>query len=241
MKKLASFIFAAALAVFTIGCSDSGMNSSDTSSAGKGSDIQGKSGQTLTYLVTLENLTPATGPGASQPFSPPILATHKTNYRVFHIGGYASDALEMVAEDAANDDLIDMLEGSNSVYDVAAGDGVILPDGSASFTIEAKVGYHKLSLVTMLVNTNDGFVGADKINLPLNGSKTYYLRSYDAGTEMNTELTEHIPGPCCGNAFAGEDEHEKISYHPGITGSGDLDPATYDWDEPAAKLTITLQ
>ncbi|MBD3287167.1 hypothetical protein GF337_00040 [candidate division KSB1 bacterium] len=187
------------------------------------------------FEIMLENLTPAN----SQPFSPPIAATHKHAHAIFRNGAYASDELRQVAEDAVNDPMINFLSNSHRVYDVAVGGGALPPGQTATMTIEARVGFRKLSLVAMLVNTNDAFVAADGVLLPINGSKEYYLHSYDAGTEKNTELEAHIPGPCCGNPFVRVPTHEKISRHDGIQGIGDLDPAIYDWDEPVAKLTIT--
>lgn len=38
---------------------------------------------------------------------------------------------------------------------------MILPGGSETFAVKAAVGFRQLSLAAMLVNTNDGFVGAD--------------------------------------------------------------------------------
>jgi hypothetical protein len=164
---------------------------------------------------------------------------HSPTYRVFHLGGYASDELAQVAQDAVNGPLVNLLNNSSDVSSVVVGSGVIPPGASDTYNISAEGNYVKLSMVTMLVNTNDGFTGTDKLQLPQTGSKTYYLRSYDAGSEENTELAAHIPGPCCGNPFAGNATIEKIKFHPGILGIGDLDPSAYGWDEPVAKLTIT--
>jgi hypothetical protein len=33
-------------------------------------------------------------------------------------------------------------------------------------------------------------------------------------------------------------EGNLIRMHEGITGRGELDPAKYDWEEPAARITI---
>jgi hypothetical protein len=190
------------------------------------------------YEVTLENLTPATGAGSSQPFSPPVLATHKSRMRIFKKHHYASDELRQIAEDAVNAPMVEKLSNSKKVFDVVEGTEVIFPGGSVSYTISAKRGYHKLSLVSMLVNTNDAFTGISKARLPRHGEKVYYLYAYDAGTEKNTEMTDHIPGPCCGNHFAGIPTHRKIKIHRGIKGTGDLDPAVYGWERKVAKLTI---
>lgn len=192
-----------------------------------------------TYEVTIENLTPATGPGASQPFSPPILAVHRPGYHVFKRGRYASPELAGVAEDAQNGPLIDKLEGARRVHDVAAGGDVILPGGSMTLMVEAKARARFLSAVFMLVNTNDAFGGLDGVRLPRHGSRSFNVKAWDAGSEVNSELMSDIPGPCCGNPFMGTDERECISRHRGIMGNGDLDADTYGWDGTVAKVTVT--
>jgi hypothetical protein len=198
----------------------------------------GDHGSVREFEVTLENLTPATGDGSSQPFSPPVLATHKSHMRLFKVHRYASDELRQIAEDAVNGPMVEKLKNSQKVLDVVEGTGVIFPEGSASFTIQAKRGYSKLSLVCMLVNTNDAFTGITSARLPYHGEKVYYLYAYDAGTEKNTEMTDHIPGPCCGNPLVRVPTHERIKVHRGIKGNGDLDPEIYGWHRKVAKLTI---
>jgi hypothetical protein len=190
------------------------------------------------FEVILENLTPATGEGSSQPFSPPVLATHKSRMKLFKVHRYASDELRQIAEDAVNGPMVEKLKNSKKVFDVIEGTEVIFPDGSVSFNITAKRGYHKLSLVSMLVNTNDAFTGISGARLPRYGEKVYYLYAYDAGTEKNTEMTDHIPGPCCGNPLVRVPTHDKIKVHRGIRGEGDLDPDVYGWHKKVAKLTI---
>lgn len=192
------------------------------------------------FEITLENLTPETGAGSSQPFSPPVVATHTPLFHVFRIGSFASSELGQVAEDAVSGPLIEMLNQSDFVNDVAAGDGVILPGQSATIRVKAQRPFQKLSLVAMLVNTNDAFTGIDGIRLPRSGEKTYYLRAYDAGTEKNTEMKAHIPGPCCGSPLVRVPTEERIKHHRGITGTGELDPDIFGWDEPVAKLTIRM-
>jgi hypothetical protein len=197
-----------------------------------------KYGGIAVFEVTLENLTPATGEGSSQPFSPPVLVTHKSHMQIFKIHRYASDELRQIAEDAVNGPMVEKLSNSKKVFDVVEGSEVIFPDGAVSFKITAKRGYHKLSLVSMLVNTNDAFTGISSARLPRYGEKVYYLYAYDAGTEKNTEMTDHIPGPCCGNPLVRVPTHERIKVHRGIKGKGDLDPDVYDWHKKVAKLTI---
>jgi hypothetical protein len=89
----------------------------------------------------------------------------------------------------------------------------------------------------MLVNTNDAFTGVDSLRLGAHGASIATM-AYDAGSERNNELRSHIPGPCCGNPFVRDPEGQLIRPHEGITGRGELSPAVYDWDGPAARITI---
>ncbi len=192
------------------------------------------------FEVTLENLSPATGPGASQPFAPPVMATHTPLFHIFRMHRFASDELRQIAEDAVSGPMLDMLNNSDFVYDIVAGSsGPIFPGTMQKFVIKTKIPFVKFSLVSMLVNTNDAFTGIDGARLPLWGSRTYYLKTFDAGTEANTELKAHIPGPCCGSPHVRVPTHKRIKKHKGILGVGDLDPAVFGWDNPVAKLTIT--
>jgi spondin N len=191
------------------------------------------------YEITFTNLTPATGPGASQPMSPPVLAAHTKFFHVFQKGAYASTEIAQIAEDAVSGPLVEALGNNVLVYNVAQGDGVVFPGASTTINIAASVGFRKLSIVSMLVNTNDAFAGLDAIHMPARGSKTVYLHAYDAGSEENTESFDHIPGPCCGSPHVRVPTNERITLHGGITGNGDLDAALYGWHGAVAKVTIT--
>ncbi len=191
------------------------------------------------YSVVVENLTPATGPGSSQVFSPPVIATHARGIRMFRVGHFASAGLAKIAEDAMNGPMLNRFETSSLVHDVQEGSGVIPPGASAAYTVHTAPGFRRLSMAFMLVNTNDGFGGVDSIFLPRGGRRSYYFRAYDAGSEANTELAADIPGPCCGSPGAGTPTHERIRRHRGIRGIGDLDPDLYGWEDAAVKITIT--
>jgi hypothetical protein len=190
------------------------------------------------YEVTIENLTPVTGEGSSQPFSPPVLTTHDRKLRLFRRGRYASEELALIAEDAMNAPMIVKLQASNQTFDIVEGDGAIPPGGSATYEIQSTHRARRLSAVFMLVNTNDGFGGLNAVELPRWGERVYYVRAYDAGSEENTELTSDIPGPCCGSHGVRQPTHERIRFHGGIKGVGDLSPDVYGWDEPVARVTI---
>ena len=107
---------------------------------------------------------------------------------------------------------------------VFTGAGGPIPSGATrSYTVETSGRFNRLSLVTMLVNTNDAFTGLDRARLRGNGS-SHETMAYDSGSERNNELKSHIPGPCCGNAFVRDPEGALIGPHEGITGRGAAQP-----------------
>jgi hypothetical protein len=196
-------------------------------------------GSAKTWRVTVANLTPP-GPGGpgSQPLSPPLFVIHSGKADVWSVGDIASHGLAAIAEDANNSVLESALPGLDGVKTVLTGAGGPIPSGqSRTFMVETIGRFNRLSLVTMLVNTNDAFTGLDSLRLRGHGS-THMTAAYDAGSERNNELESHIPGPCCNNPFVRDPEGALIGPHEGITGRGDLDPALYDWPEPAARITI---
>ncbi|MGH3091858.1 MAG: spondin domain-containing protein [Gaiellaceae bacterium] len=196
-------------------------------------------GGAKTWRVTIENLTPA-GPGApgSQPLSPPLFVVHSSRADVWSLGAVASHPVAAVAEDANNAPAESALAQVRGVRDVFTGAGGPIPSGtSRTYTVETRGNFNRLSVVSMLVNTNDAFTGLDSYRLRGHGGELDRM-AYDAGSERNNELAAFIPGPCCGNAFVRDPEGELIRMHSGIEGVGDLDPAVWGWEGPAARITI---
>jgi Spondin_N len=196
-------------------------------------------GRTKVWRVTIQNLTPP-GPGApgSQPLSPPLFVVHSSRADVWSVGEIASHGVAAIAEDADNSVLESALPQVHGVKNVATGGGGPIPSGvTRTYTVETKGRFNRLSVLTMLVNTNDAFTGIDSLRLRGEGASLATM-AYDAGSERNNELKSHIPGPCCGNAFVRAPEGNLIRMHEGITGRGELDPAKYDWEGPAARITI---
>jgi hypothetical protein len=196
-------------------------------------------GGTKTWRVTITNLTPP-GPGApgSQPLSPPLFVVHSRNADVWSLGEIASHGVAAIAEDANNAVLESALPALDGVKTVFTGAGGPIPSGATrSFVLETSGHFDRLSVVTMLVNTNDAFTGLDSLRLRGHGS-SHETMAYDGGSERNNELESHIPGPCCGNAFVRDPEGALIRAHEGITGRGDLDPALYGWHDPAARISV---
>lgn len=201
-----------------------------------------------TYEITIDNVS------FGQPISPPVIATHRNSVSLFEVGQPASDAIVAIAEDGNQAPALAALDGLARVTDATA-PGPIAPEGtrvdvptSRTVEITARPG-DRLSIAGMLICTNDGIVGADRLKLPNRGAYTVALGTYDAGSERNTELSADIVDPCSllgpvdldgdpnGNNNAGLDTDDVIAVHPGVDGTvGDLLPA-HDWDT-AATVTV---
>jgi len=193
----------------------------------------------VTWQVRISNLTPP-GPGApgSQPMSPPVFAVHRHGVHVWQVGHVASHAVAAVAEDANTGILASALSKQRGVTEAVASPGGPIPSGqSATYTLRVPPG-HLVSIVTMLVNTNDAFTGVDALWLP---GRNLTVRSiaYDAGSEVNNERRTDIPGPCCNNPFVREPEGDVIRPHEGIVGRGDLSRDVYGWPEPVVEITFS--
>ncbi len=194
----------------------------------------GGGGQTSTYRVTIENLTP---PG-SQPLSPAGVVVHGPHADVWSVGQPATAAVAAIAEDAGVPIFVDTYAQTPGVSHAAVGGGGAIPPGASdSFEFEARPG-QRLSLVSMLVNTNDAFTGLDAIVLG-RPSQQFEVGAYDAGTEANNEDPAFIPGPVGGNPGVRDPEGDVIRPHGGIVGlPGGIDPAIYGWDDPVARITV---
>lgn len=183
--------------------------------------------------VTVTNLT------KGQVLSPAVIALH--NGRIpplFKAGEPASDALRQVAEDAVNQPLIDLLSASPDVGQVVTLSGPLPPGTSESIVLEADGNFPFVSLVSMLVTTNDAFTGANSVRA-FRFPRVLETDAYDAGTEENNELCEFIPGPPCGSAGVRAMMGEGfVHIHAGVHGVGDLMPAMHDWRNPVARITV---
>lgn len=203
--------------------------------------VSASAGNDKTYKVTVTNLT------TGQIMTPYVVATHQGSLNLFQVGSAASHGLQEVAENGNVPALVAELEGNSAVGDVAvaapdAGPPVF-PGQSVSTYITAPKGAQKLSVAGMLICSNDGFGGVNRVNLPGNGTATFYGRGYDAGTEINTEEYADLVPPCDGSGESGMTnpalaENGVVHVHAGIFGVGDLDPATRNWDNPVIKVEV---
>lgn len=209
----------------------------------------GPAGEAL-YSVTVYNLT------GGQAFTPPLAALHRQSIALFEVGQAASLGVQEIAENGNLGPMIANVESNKHVSDFAVTFGPtappVLPGEMVQFELEASEGAKYLSIVSMLICTNDGFTGVNSVRLPkrIGESTTEYAAGYDAGTEINTEDFADIVPPC--PALSGVEsmdmgtgmtnpalaEDGVIRMHPGIAGTDDLDPAIHGWTDPVAMIRV---
>jgi hypothetical protein len=204
----------------------------------------GHSDDVATYTVTYRNLTDG------QYLTPPNFAAHGRDVEVFHVGRTASAGVQAVAENGGVPvlaaELSAALDATGLGISGVGGAAPIGPGGEVQFSFTTDEDH--LSIVSMIVCTNDGFAGLDTWKLPTKdgASETTRLRGFDAGTEINTEAdTDIVPAPFCADPALGTGvsnpdlaENGKILPHQGILGIGDFD-SSYDWQGRVAEVTVT--
>jgi len=146
------------------------------------------------FEVTVENT------GGAGPLAPGAFALHQGNNPLFRSGSRASDGLEAMAEDGDPSVLSQELMTNQrvlqaGVFNTPTGanmPGPAMPGSSYRFVVEAdSASQARLSLATMLAQTNDAFVAPkgsialfDGQGNPL-GERTFEVEAWDAGTEAN--------------------------------------------------------
>lgn len=222
--------------------------------------------QAADLTVTLTNLTRATW------FTPLLVTAHPTSFKSFTAGMAASVEIQSIAE-AGNTDAMQTIlpAGSSKVFNPA--NGPLKPGGSTttiSFTGGAGTSNSQLSILAMMVPTNDGFIALNAIDIPTTpGTYTYDVKAYDSGTEANDEKKAAAGGinqpgmifpPFLNDAngnlassinpnasgFASAAKEGFVHIHRGILGSAAagasaLDNTVYRWLNPVARVVLTVK
>ncbi len=210
------------------------------------------------FKVEITNLTHANY------FTPILVAGHKRNLDMFELGEPASAELQAIAEGGDVSGMQTALDGAGAVTDVAvtpSGAPVLGPGETAVALIDVRGGNRWLSLASMILPTNDAFIGLDAVRLRP-WQQTFNLYAYDAGTEVNDELMNPgaggapgvpgIPGDPSGLAGSGgsgqttTEFNTTVHIHRGILGDddplgglSDLDRSAHRWGTPVARVTVT--
>ena len=190
--------------------------------------------------------------GIASPFAPGVWAVHGSDVEAIFTNGAPDNGmgLEALAEDgdpAALGTALTSLTGvsASGVFNTPTGasmPGPIGPGASYEFTFTASQGDH-LSLATMFVFSNDGFVAPGQNGLALwNGSTvlsgdiTSMMDLWDAGTEVNQFPGAGPHQPAIGGPNNGASEVQNVQL-TSATGDGYTYPAVADM----IRITITPQ
>ncbi|NIP59713.1 MAG: hypothetical protein GWM92_15465 [Gemmatimonadetes bacterium] len=204
-----------------------------------------------TFEIIVKNMTEE-----GQPFTPPLIALHRRAEDLFTVGKAASPELQQIAENGNLGPMLARLGASHHVSSSAVGATPpvppLQPGESVTLTLDAEPGSRFVSVVSMLICTNDGFTGVDGAHLPNRVGDVWegYADAYDAGTEVNTEDFADLVPPCpgltgvpssdpgTGTSDPALAEGGVVHHHPGIVGDDDLDAELHGWENPVAKVTV---
>ena len=207
--------------------------------------------------VKITNLTQAI-------YFTPILATAHSTGHLFQVGEEASSALQTMAEGGDISGLVTIADSISASSQSNPANGLLGPTASTMINDWDTGDNDQLTIVAMLLPTNDGFVGLDSWTIPETaGEYTIYLNAYDAGTEANDELivdgggaagTPGIPadpsglGGSGGSGVTSDSPNSMIHIHPGSVGDtdddggdSDLNSRVHRWLNPVAKVVVTVK
>jgi hypothetical protein len=194
-------------------------------------------------------------------FTPLLVTAHDGSTHLFSPGAAASASLRLMAECGDISALVADVGGADPDTVINPAGGLLAPGASTTAALDTT--RSRLSVVAMLLPTNDGFVGLDALDIPSKaGTYIYYLNAYDAGTEANNELLDTsgctpgqvgipaAPGGDAGTAGTGvaaTDANATVHVHRGnlgdtdpAGGSSDLDSRIHRWLNPVARVVITI-
>lgn len=196
-------------------------------------------------------------------FTPIAAVVHTPETSLFEVGEAASTELQMMAEGGSLDGLLTIATSINADVLANPAGGLLAPSAKAAGALSTAAGNTVLSVVAMMIPTNDGFIGLDNWTIPTEtGTYTIYLNAYDAGTEANDEIRGSgvpgrpgmpVPPPLetivgqGGSGVAGTDTNATVHIHRGsigdnsmTDGKSDVSNTVHRWLNPVAKVTVTV-
>ena len=198
--------------------------------------------------VTLTNTS------ASQPMTPPIVILHNApdadnGARIFEVGQPASSQIIAIAENGNNGPMLDLIgyltdQGRVSEHAVGFADpanpGPLLPGMTATVDLDLQSDDQRMTIVSMVVCTNDGFSAANSHTLSADVSETFATPIFDAGSETNVLSLNYWVPPCSPDGSSDnitDDENGSITMHPGQSGSENPD---FDFEAGSRMLEVTI-
>lgn len=196
-------------------------------------------------------------------FTPLLITAHSDNSHLFQPSEMASPALQKMAEGGDISDLVEAATANNDIPNANPAQGLLAPGARVDNIMLDTMAMTHLSIVAMMLPTNDAFIGLDAWEIPTTpGVYTININAYDAGTESNDEIINGggmpgtagipaAPGGDGGNNATGIDDmssNDKVHIHPGVlgdtdpaAGSSDLDSRIHRWLNPVARVVVEVK
>jgi hypothetical protein len=197
-------------------------------------------------------------------FTPFLVAAHPEGSSLFATGQPASANLQAMAEGGDISGLVADLQGLGATIAANPAGGLLAPASETDVDLNTDgTSNDRLSIVAMLLPTNDAFAGLNAITIPTDpGTYVFDVPAYDAGTEANDELitgggapgAAGIPadpgglGGTGGSGAATADANPNVHIHRGTLGdlnptggTSDLDSSVHRWLNPVIRVVITVR
>lgn len=197
-------------------------------------------------------------------FTPLLVAAHTSGNTLFTSGGAASSGLQSMAEGGDISALSADLTAINATIVENPAGGLLAPGASASTSLntDAAPDNTQLSIVAMLLPSNDGFMGLNAITVPTEpGVYRYDVPAYDAGTEANDEIIGSgapgepgypAPPPVAAASGTGgtgvvAQAENYVHIHRNVLGDtdpsggvSDIDSVVHRWLNPVVRVVVTV-
>lgn len=197
-------------------------------------------------------------------FTPFLVAAHVPDMSLFTAGSSASASLQAMAEGGDISALVADLTAVNATISENPAGGLLMPGASTSVSLNTDGAPDNtvLSIVAMLLPSNDGFMGMNTVQIPTEvGTYSYNIPAYDAGTEGNDEIvgsgTPGEPGypappPIAASSGVGGTGVDAaiegfVHIHRNILGDTDLnggpsdmDSTVHRWLNPVVRVVVTV-
>lgn len=195
-------------------------------------------------------------------FTPIGVFAHMPDGSFFEVGEAASTGLQAMAEGGALDGLMTTATAMDADMLAETAAGPLAPTQSVSGSFMTAEGNTVLTVVAMILPSNDGFIGLDNWAVPSEaGTYIVYLNAHDAGTEANDEIRGggapgtpgFPPAPFLtdlgsgGSGITNSEANATVHIHPGnigddsaTDGASDVKNSVHRWLNPVAKVTVTV-
>ncbi len=197
-------------------------------------------------------------------YTPFLVAAHPVGTSLFTTGQPASASLQAMAEGGDISGLVMDLQALGATVAENPAGGLLPPAMSTDVDLNTDgTGNVLLSVVAMLLPTNDAFAGLNSISIPTEpGTYTFDVPAYDSGTEANDELITGGGAPGVagipadpggltgtgGTGAAAADTNTNVHIHrntlgdtDAVAGTSDLDSRVHRWLNPVVRVVVTVQ